>query len=186
MTRKELKSFISADLRRMTDSYSIATYLKYLLMNPSFKITFWFRVGSYLKERRNIFYRLTYIVVFFIHKHNQYLTGIQLSFGTSIGGGLFFPHFSGIVISGSSKIGDNCTIFQGVSLGAIRGKGDPNVGNNVVLAPGVKILGNVNIGNDVFVGANSVLVKDVPDSAVVVGIPARIINMEGYKNTRLY
>jgi serine O-acetyltransferase len=186
MTTKELKSFIVADFRRMSNSNSIATYFKYMLMNSSFKITFWFRVGSYLKEKRNIVHRLMYVIVYFIHKHNQYLTGIQLAFGTSIGKGLFFPHFSCIVISSSSKIGDNCTIFHGVSLGAIRGKGDPHVGNNVVFATGAKILGNVTIGNDVFVGANSVVVKDIPDNAVVVGIPAKIINMDGYRNTRLY
>jgi serine O-acetyltransferase len=186
MHDKELKNRINADLRRLSKSNSILSYIKFLITNPSFKITFWFRIGSYLKKKNTLLFRILYIIVSVIHKHNQYLTGIQLRFGTQIGKGLFFAHFSGIVISRKAIIGDYCTIFHGVTIGSIRGKGEPVIGNNVVIAPGAKIIGKVKIGNNVFIGANSVVVKDIPDNAVVVGIPARILNMEGYKNTQLY
>lgn len=71
-------------------------------MNASFKMTFWFRIGSYLGTKKHI-YKLLYWIVFFIHKHNQYVTGIQLALGTSIQQGITFPHFSCIVINGQAK-----------------------------------------------------------------------------------
>jgi len=185
MINNELKNQISEDFKRLSESNSMMSYIKFLLMNSSFKITFWFRVGSYLKKKHNIFFRILYLIVFFIHKHNQNLTGIQFALGTDIGKGLEFGHFSCIVIDSDAKIGDYCSIFQGVTVGSVRGKGTPIIGNNVVLGPGSKILGDIKIGNNVFVGANAVVVKDIPDNAVVGGIPAKIINMNGLKTTQL-
>ena len=76
--------------------------------------------------------------------------------------------------------------MQGVTVGGARGKGAPIIGDNVVLSAGCKIIGNVKIGNNVFVGANAVVVKDVPDGATVAGIPAKIINMKGTDNVTMY
>lgn len=80
-----------------------------------------------------------------IHKHNQYLTGIQIGFGTKIGKALMFPHYSCIVINGSAIIGDNCTIYHGVTVGSVRGPkgGAPHIGNNVVIASGAKVIGKI-------------------------------------------
>jgi len=189
MDYKELKYLIRGDFKRLSESNSIGTYIRFLATNPSFKMTFWFRIGSYLKEKHNLFFRILYHIVYFIHKHNQYVTGIQFAFGTSIGKGLFFGHFSCTGIDRNAIIGDDLTIFHGVTIGSVRGKGDhgePVIGNNVVLGPGCKIFGNIRIGNNVFVGANAVVVKDVPDNAVVGGIPAKILSMDGYTNTQLY
>ena len=123
---------------------------------------------------------------FFIHKRNEYKTGIQLSIGTQIGPGLMFAHFSATVIHPGAVIADNCTIFTGVTIGSVRGKGIPVIGSNVVLATGAKVLGNVKIGNNVMIGANSVVVKDIPENSVVGGVPAKVLNMDGQKHIKLY
>lgn len=96
-----------------------------------------------------------------------------------------FSHFSGIVI-GCTCIGDNLTIFQGCTIGAVLGKGAPILGKNVVMYAGAKIVGNVKIGNNVVVGANAVVVKDVPDNAVVVGVPAKIVSYNASKITKYF
>lgn len=190
MTYKECKSLILLDLYRLSGNNGggKCRVLRYLFTNASFKITFWMRVGGWLKSSKNLFCRVCSIVVFAIHKHNQYKTGIQISIGHSIGGGLCFPHFGGIVINSGAKIGKNCTILQGVTIGSIRGPkgGCPTIGDNVVIAAGSAVIGNVNIGNNVMVGAHSLVLKDVPDGAVVVGNPARIINMNGADNVKFY
>ncbi|GHT87868.1 hypothetical protein FACS189474_1810 [Bacteroidia bacterium] len=131
---------------------------------------------------------VVYVIVFWIHKHNQYKTGIQLAFGTKIGKGLFFPHFSCIIINSGVAIGDNCIIYQGVTLGSVRGEkgGVPQIGNNVVICAGAKVIGNVKIGNNVMIGANAVVVNDIPDNAVIGGIPAKILNMDGVRNVANY
>lgn len=161
--------------------------LKLLLTNSSFRISFWFRVGSFLKTRKGAC-KVLYILVFLIHRHNQYKTGIQLPLGTSIGPGLCFSHFSCIVINNSAVIGKNFTMFHGCTIGSVRGPkgGVPTIGDNVVMCTGSKIIGNVKVGNNVMIGAGAVVVKDIPDNAVVVGIPARVVNYDGIKQVSYY
>lgn len=93
---KETKALIKSDLQRFSTT-SKWDYIKYLINNASFKITFWFRVGSFLQGKTGIGYNLLYMLVKLIYKRNQYLTGIQLPLGTNIKGGLSFSHFSCIV-----------------------------------------------------------------------------------------
>ena len=186
MTWKECNYLIASDLKRLTNTKWGG--VKYLFFNASFRITFWFRIGSYLSVKRNFLYKILYGIVFLIHKHNQYLTGIQLPIGTKIGKGLCFSHFSCIAINNSSIIGDNCTIFQGVTIGSKRGPkgGVPHIGNNVVLASGSKNIGKVTIGNNVVIGAGAVVVHDIPDNAIAVGIPAKIVSYDGKANASYY
>lgn len=123
-----------------------------------------------------------------IHKHNQYLTGIQIGFGTKIGTALMFPHYSCIVINGSAIIGDNCTIYHGVTVGSVRGPkgGAPHIGNNVVIASGAKVIGNITIGNNVMIGSGAIVVTDIPDNSVVVGNPGKVISKRGLEHTKYY
>lgn len=188
MTFSECKDIISSDLKRLSPQIGFGKGLKYLLFNHSFRITFWFRIGSYLRQKKDPFSKFFYHLVFFIHKYNQYLTGIQLPIGTNIGKGLSFPHFCCIVINHGSTIGQDCTIFQGVTIGSKRGRdgGAPTLGDGVVIAAGAKIIGNVRIGSHVMIGANTVVVKDVPDYAVVVGNPGRVVNYDGKYHSELY
>lgn len=111
------------------------------------------------------------------------LTGIEIHPGAKIGKGLFIDHGMGVVIGETAEVGDNVTIYHGVTLGGTgkdKGKRHPTIGNNVVIGAGAKILGPISIGNNVKVGANAVVLKDVPDNVTVVGIPAKIVrNKEG-------
>jgi len=106
------------------------------------------------------------------------LTGIEIHPGARIGRGLFIDHGMGVVIGETAEIGDDCTLYHGVTLGGTtwqREKRHPTLGNNVVVGAGAKILGPVVIGDNVRIGSNSVVTKDVPANATVVGIPGRVI-----------
>lgn len=185
---EKTKQLISCDLHRLTHNGGWWWGIRFLISNASFKTTFWYRICSYLQTKKGLFYKTLYLFAAIINKHNQYLTGIQLPSGTSIGGGLLFSHFSCIVINRHSSIGHNCTIFQGVTIGSVRGPkgGVPSIGNNVVICAGAKIIGKVNIGNNVIIGAGAVVVNDIPDNSVAVGIPAKVISKNGKINTEYY
>lgn len=157
-------------------------------VNASLRITWLFRVAAYLKSKKNFLARVSLMIVSVLYKHQQWLTGIQLPIGTKVGSGLAFVHFSNIVIGGDVILGNNCTIFQGVTIGSMRGVGGgrPLLGNNVVVFPGAKIIRNVRCGNNVVIGANAVVTKDVPDGVVMAGIPARIISNKGAEINQHY
>jgi len=108
----------------------------------------------------------------------RWLTGIEIHPGARIGRRFFIDHGMGVVIGETAEIGDDCTLYHGVTLGGttwLKGKRHPTLGNNVVVGAGAKILGPIMIGENARVGSNSVVVKDVPDGATVVGIPGRVV-----------
>jgi serine O-acetyltransferase len=108
----------------------------------------------------------------------RFLTGIEIHPGASIGGGFFIDHGMGVVIGETTEIGENVTIFQGVTLGGTgkeRGKRHPTLGDNVMVGVGAKILGGITIGEGAKIGANSVVLKSVPSQSTVVGVPGRIL-----------
>jgi len=114
----------------------------------------------------------------FFSQVNRFFTHIEIHPGATIGKNLFIDHGSGVVIGETTIIGDNCTIYQGVTLGGTgkeTGKRHPTIGDNVFIGSGAKVLGNITIGNNVKIGANSVVLKDIPENSTAVGIPARII-----------
>ena len=108
-------------------------------------------------------------------------TGIEIHPGAIIGDGLFIDHGQGVVIGETSIIGDNVTIYQGVTLGGTgkeSGKRHPTIGNDVLISAGAKVLGSFNVGNHSKIGAGSVVLKEVPENSTVVGIPAKVIRKE--------
>jgi serine O-acetyltransferase len=110
----------------------------------------------------------------------RFFTGIEIHPGASIGRRFFIDHGSGVVIGETSEIGNDVLLYQGVTLGGTgheKGKRHPTLGNNVVLGAGAKILGNIRIGDNVKVGAGSVVVHPVPDNSTVVGIPGRVVRV---------
>ncbi len=112
----------------------------------------------------------------------KFLTGIEIHPGATIGRGLVIDHGSGVVIGETAEIGDNCTIYQGVTLGGTgkdEGKRHPTLGDNVMVGAGAKILGPVNIGNNVKVAAGAVVLTELPDDSTAVGIPARVVRVGG-------
>src|SRR5271169_4201628 len=107
------------------------------------------------------------------------LTGVDIHPGANLGSGLFIDHATGVVIGETAEVGDDVTIFHGVTLGGTssdRGKRHPTIGDRVVIGAGAKVLGPIKIGDDSRIGANAVVVKEVPSSAVVIGVPGQIIS----------
>lgn len=114
----------------------------------------------------------------------RFLTGIEIHPGATIGEGLFIDHGTGIVIGETAEIGNNVTLYQGVTLGGTgkeKGKRHPTIGNNVVVASGAKVLGSFKVGDNSKIGAGSVVLHEVPANSTVVGIPGKIVWHEGKK-----
>ena len=183
MNWKETKDLINADYKRFPKR-TIGKF-GYLISNHSFKITFWFRIGSYLKNKKG-FWKILYVLVSLIYKHYAYKTGIQMPFGTPVKGGILFAHFGTIIINYGTHIGRNCTIYQGVTIGSMRGQGVPAIGDNCVLFSGAKVIGKVTIGNNVAVGAGAIVIKDIPDGCVAGGNPAKVLSHKGEEIVKRY
>ena len=114
----------------------------------------------------------------------RFLTGIEIHPGATIGDGLFIDHGTGIVIGETAELGKNVTLYQGVTLGGTgkeKGKRHPTIGNNVVVATGAKVLGSFKVGDHAKIGAGSVVLKEVPPHATVVGIPGRVVVLHGQR-----
>jgi serine O-acetyltransferase len=109
---------------------------------------------------------------------SRFITGIEIHPGATIGRRFFIDHGSGVVIGETAEIGDDCLIYQGVTLGGTgkeKGKRHPTLGNHVVIGTGAKVLGNIRLGDFVKVGAGSVVIRSVPDHSTVVGVPGRVV-----------
>jgi len=139
-----------------------------------------------------ILYRITHLLAcmkmpFFARALSQvgrFFSGIEIHPGASIGRRLVIDHGMGVVIGETTIIGDNVTLYQGVTLGGTgkeTGKRHPTIGNNVVIGAGAKILGNISIGDNSYVGANAVIIRDVPANSTIVGVPGRLTRQDGKK-----
>lgn len=170
---KNLKQLILSDLIRYGGGKSWKAFLRAYFLIPGFRVSFWFRVASHYHHNP---------LCWFILRHYHYKYGIELSRGTKVGEGLYIGHFGGIIISPGAVIGRNCNISQGITIG-IAGKGKnrgiPIIGEGVYIGAGAKLIGKIHVGNNVAIGANAVVTKDVLDNAVVGGVPAKIISMKG-------
>lgn len=148
------------------------TSLEVLLCYPGLHAVAVHRVSHF-------FYRRGWFVLArAISQIGRWLTGIEIHPGAKIGKRLFIDHGMGVVIGETAEIGDDVLLYQGVTLGGTgneRGKRHPTVGNRVVIGTGAAVLGNINLGDDVKVGAGSVVVHSVPEGATVVGIPGRVV-----------
>ena len=111
----------------------------------------------------------------------RWLTGVEIHPSATIGRGLFIDHGTGVVIGETAVIGDDVTLFQGVTLGGTgkqRGKRHPTIGDHVVIGAGAKVLGDIHIGRESIIGANAVVIRDVPEHSTVVGVPGRIAKIK--------
>jgi len=131
------------------------------------------------------FYKMhLFFIARLISQFARFMTGIEIHPGAQIGRGLFIDHGMGVVIGETSIIGDNVLLYQGVTLGGTgleKGKRHPTIGNNVVIGTGAKVLGNITVGDNSYIGANAVVIKDVPANSTVVGVPGRITKQDGKK-----
>lgn len=115
---------------------------------------------------------------------SKFFTGIEIHPGAKIGKGLFIDHGTGVVIGETAEIGDECTIYQGVTLGGTgkdQGKRHPTLGNNVMVGCGAKVLGPFRVGDNVKIAANAVVLDSIEDNATAVGVPARVVAKGGVK-----
>lgn len=118
--------------------------------------------------------KLFSLVYKLLYKFIQIITGIELPCEVEVGRGFVIDHFGGIIVSGYAKFGDNCRIRNGVVVGLSRVEDPcaPIIGNNVDIGTGAKLLGPIRIGDNVVIGANAVVIRDVPDNCMAVGVPA--------------
>lgn len=172
---------IVSDLYRYEGKISIGKFIKNVFFNPGFKYSFLIRLAKKFNE--NIWLRYSiYILIWPLINRYTYRYGIEISHKTVIGYGFYIGHFSGIIVSQGAKIGNNCNISQGVTIGySSRGvkKGFPTIGDNVYIGPGAKIFGNIIIGDNVAIGANCVVNSDAPNNSVIIGIPGKVISYKG-------
>ncbi|WP_152395430.1 serine O-acetyltransferase [Paenibacillus guangzhouensis] len=129
-----------------------------------------------------------YSVARVISQTSRFFTGIEIHPGATLGERLFIDHGMGVVIGETCEIGNNVVIYQGVTLGGTgkeKGKRHPTIGNNVVIASGAKVLGSFRVGDNAMIGANSVVLNEVPPNSTVVGIPGRIVKQDGKRLDRL-
>ncbi|WP_300277507.1 serine O-acetyltransferase EpsC [Peptacetobacter sp.] len=120
----------------------------------------------------------------FVSQLSRFLTGIEIHPGATIGKRLFIDHGNGIVIGETAEIGDDVVIFHQVTLGGTghdKGKRHPTIENGVTISTGAKVLGNIRIGSNSKIGANAVVLKNVPKNSTVVGIPAKVVKLNGEK-----
>lgn len=139
----------------------------------------WFhRIAHFLFRHKRFFLARV------ISQFSRFMTGVEIHPGAKIGNRLFIDHGMGVVIGETCEIGDNVTIFQGVTLGGTgkeKGKRHPTVKDNALIASGAKVLGSIVIGENAKIGAGSVVLKDVPANSTVVGIPGRVKVQDGIK-----
>jgi serine O-acetyltransferase len=181
MSFSEYRYLVLSDLYRIDGCHRWSDFIKELFLGEGYKFNFWFRTCVYTRSNPWLKYFL-YLPSKLFYNHYTYKLGISIPLSTNIGPGFYIGHFGSIVVNGQCTIGSNCNISHEVTLGqANRGnkKGVPELGDNVYIGPGAKLVGAVKIGNNVAIGANSVVTKDIADNSVVVGIPGKVISLDG-------
>ena len=157
--------------------------LEVLFCYPGFHALMFYRIANWLWLHR--FYFLGRL----ISHIGRFFTGIEIHPGAKIGRKFFVDHGMGVVIGETSEIGDNVTIYHGVTLGGTtwkKVKRHPTIGNNVVIGVGAKVLGPIKIGDNSKIGANSVVVNEIPPNSIVVGIPGKVVfRVEGDKRIQM-
>lgn len=156
---------------------AVRNVLEIVFCYPGFHAMLFYRISHWFWTKK------FYFIGRFISHLGRFFTGIEIHPGARIGRGFFIDHGMGVVIGETAEIGENCTLYHGVTLGGTswaKEKRHPTLGNNVVVGSGAKILGPFKVGDNSKIGSNSVVVKEVPQGATVVGIPGRVV-MSGEK-----
>jgi serine O-acetyltransferase len=175
-----LREDVRAIFRRDPAARSV---VEIFLAYPGFHALLFYRLAHWLWGRR------LFVTGRFVSHVGRFLTGIEIHPGAQIGKSFFIDHGMGVVIGETSEVGDGVTMYHGVTLGGTtweKGKRHPTIGNNVVMGAGAKILGPVRIGDNTRIGANSVVIHDIPPNSIVVGIPGKVVfRVEGDRRIAL-
>jgi serine O-acetyltransferase len=154
------------------------SFLGIILLYPGLHALIYYRMAHFFYRAR------LFLLARFISQIARSFTGIEIHPGARIGKRFFIDHGLGVVIGETAIVGDDVLLYQGSTLGGtgiVKGKRHPTIGNNVVIGAGAKVLGNIVIGDNSYIGANAVVVKDVPPNSTVVGVPGRITKQDGKK-----
>jgi len=148
--------------------------LEVILLYSGFHALLAYRIAHFFHKHK------FYFIARFISQLARFFTGIEIHPGAKIGSGVFIDHGMGVVIGETAEVGDNCTIYQGVTLGGTgkdTGKRHPTIGNNVLIGAGAKVLGPFKVGDNSKIAANAVVLNEVPPNSTCVGVPARIVKI---------
>ncbi len=180
--RATLRSLWHADLyRHLGGAHGFKAGLRAYRLVPGFRFMFWLRLAAMTGSSSGL-WRVPHVLARLMHKRLRVKFGISIPYNTEIGPGFYIGHFGGIVVNEAARIGRNCNISHGVTIGQVnRGerKGVPVIGAGVYIGPGAVIVGAIKVGNGCAIGANAVVTRDLGDNAVAIGIPARVISTAG-------
>jgi serine O-acetyltransferase len=166
---------VRADISRLREEDRRIRALVRGLLSQGFQALVVYRVFHWCYERRIP----TQPVRFFVERFIEIITGISIPAQSRIGKGLRIHHFGGIIVHSDASIGEQCTLYHGVTLGDLGGWGGaPHVGDRVTIGAGAKMLGGIEIGDDCRIGANAVVLESVPDGCLAVGVPAVVKKRE--------
>ncbi len=157
------------------------SYLEVILTYSGLHAIWWHRIAHAFYKRK------FYFIARVISQVSRFFTGIEIHPGAVIGRRFFIDHGMGVVIGETCEIGDDVTIYQGVTLGGTgkeKGKRHPTIKNNVLISTGAKVLGSITIGENSKIGGGSVVLKDVPPNSTVVGVPGKVVVQDGRKISR--
>ena len=168
-----LKSYVAAAMEK---DPAATSKIMVLFTYPGVKALMWHRPANWCYRHKMKFLARV------ISQHVRFWTGIEIHPGAIIGKGVFIDHGAGVVIGETAEVGNNVTLYQGVTLGGTgkdAGKRHPTIEDNVVIAAGAKVLGPFTVGKGSKIGAGSVVLKPVPENCTVVGVPGRIVKQDG-------
>lgn len=171
MFRKEIDTVFSRDP-------AAVNFLEVLLTYSGLHAIIFYRIAHGLRKANVPFFPR------WLSQTGKFFTGIEIHPGAVIGERFFIDHGMGVVIGETAIIGNDVLLYQGVTLGGTglqKGKRHPTIGNSVVVGAGAKVLGNITIGDNSYIGANAVVIKDVPSNSTVVGVPGRVTKQDGKK-----
>ncbi len=146
--------------------------IEVLLLYPGLHSIIWYRIAHWFYDHNRFF------IARAISQFARFWTGIEIHPGAKLGKGIVIDHGTGVVIGETTEVGDNCTIYQGVTLGGTgkeKGKRHPTIGNNVLIGAGAKVLGPFKVGDNSKIAANAVVLSEVPPNSTCVGVPGRVV-----------
>lgn len=176
-----IMSYIKDEIRVIRERAPAIKSNMEVFLYPSFKAILRYRVAHRLYLKKH------YFLARWVSQRAARKTGIEIHPGATIGKGLFIDHGSGVIIGETAELGDNVTLYQGVTLGGTgkeQGKRHPTLKDNVMVSAGAKVLGSFTIGENSKIGAGSVVLKEVPPNCTVVGVPGRIVKKNDQRMPR--
>ena len=172
---KRLRHFVAEESQVIKERDPAIRTNAEVLLYPSFRCMMYYRIAHWFYLRKH------YFIARFISQRAAHRTGIEIHPGATIGKGLFIDHGFGVIIGETTIIGDNVTLFQGVTLGGTgkdKGKRHPTIGDNVMIGTGARVLGPLTIGENTKIGAGAVVLESVPENSTVVGVPGRVVRRD--------